>query len=532
MHHIKYVGLPCQSFHTITTRGEAGLANGIVEWTAPIDWHRPSRPTVCPPEDYRPELTFRYVGCGYAITPHSTYPPLKAAHIWRWVVKGVEEEDSWREEYYDPYEAHYQIGRQAKEAIEVLGQTALFICPNKAGKRERHFADIFALDEDKGLLFGWLRDKSKEGEFCAFALANPAGKETPPFRTITFETYGLPQVIPSNPVQNGTSVDILCRQTSTDVSLNLIADFEVQVPCRVYEKADDLWKHQIYPSIARHIIVNQLLHPLLLPCFQQRVKLAMHDESQIMPIYRANGDDRYWRAVEACVSRGQAPGDFGFHLQWGLDPYDWPPSKYFSLPSATQQPIDGEWKAPEGTGWHDPVEPRVDPSGQYEAIDVMSYVGNGHVLPPWATYPPDKARFVWSRVSQGQDAYKMDSSDFHMEDKRSSPSTLLDFVGQTVMLDGRDIIDVIGVDQGRSVVYGFSRTDEPNTFISFQVGSYIPSTKEGPDVEAPSLPQSKWCVNIGLPINGKIPQPPMGGLSAFRLCNTSAGGFAPHGFAR
>lgn len=51
----------------------------ITEWTAPVnspEWLSSTRPTLCPPNEYRLEPVFRYVGCGYALTPTS-YPPKK-----------------------------------------------------------------------------------------------------------------------------------------------------------------------------------------------------------------------------------------------------------------------------------------------------------------------------------------------------------------------------------------------------------------------------------------------------------------------
>lgn len=76
---------------------------------------------------YKAIPAFRYVGCGYVLTPNSIYPPMKAFRIWRWSAKSHKNLCSCGDNVDDPYGARFFMGREAKDIEEVLGQTSMLI---------------------------------------------------------------------------------------------------------------------------------------------------------------------------------------------------------------------------------------------------------------------------------------------------------------------------------------------------------------------------------------------------------------------
>lgn len=534
MYHVKQYGLPHfpENFLariTRSTRIKLGAERGVVEWTAPDHWHRPSRPNISPSEEYRLEPIFHYVGCGYALTPSSIYPPLKAAHIWRWVPPSADERHSRDEILHDPYQVFYEVGHYLSNIEDILGYTALLTTDrlNKANRKEHHFADIWGADPERGILYGWLRDFDRVDEFCAFTFPSSNLNDMdsfPPFRKIQVEAYGIPKQVPRSP-PSLSKVSIVCRQHPSRHSPNLIQPFEITVPVKTYRSGQDLENDEILPSIANHLIAKKLLHPLFMMQYKRRLELAKEDRLDLLPIYLCQSDTDYLQAMAAYISSGQEPGAFGFTAEWYLSgrmcPREWPDSGKLPPPVSRQQPAMEAWKAPEGEGWYNPVKPDVDPVGQYECVDVMSYVGFGHVLPPWATYPPEKARYVWSRID-GKDTHVIVNKPYGT-DKRPKTTNLLDCLGQTVIVNGWTIVDVIAIDRPRGLIFGFSRTSEDaDEFVCFQLKDHLTVSAgdfcSGHDQELlHSGLEPAECDNIGLLFyDPEVFQVPPGGYSGFR----------------
>jgi hypothetical protein len=461
----------CDGCLTRSMRVNAALAEGLVEWTAPGDWHRSTQPNVCSLGRYRQEPIFRYVGCGYALTPTSSYPSIKAAHIWRWTATASEKRFTEREVFDDPLGAFYSMGHQAERPEEVLGHTALLV----GQKGERIFADVFGMDLHRGLLFGWLRTKDNEGlieSISAFVLPGytddvDSDSSLPPFKKVHIQTYGLPRVIPPpHPDLKGTTVPLVCRQMPNHDSPNLLDDVVVQIPTTILN-GDQHVEGVFQQAIGSFIIKHQLLHPLILSRFKQ-----YGEKQKRLPIYGTSEQNDEHKAMAAHIARGQAPADFGYTYRFAISqmhPDDWEPSERLPVQGARQQPAEGAWIAP--ADWFEPCKPTIDPTGQYQAVDVMSYVGCGHVLPPWATYPPDKTRYVWSRlpppeqenVTPASTYLDVYSATYKIPEPQDQSQGLIDVLGQTAMFTqgqwDRHILDVIGIDQPRGLVFGFSRLE-------------------------------------------------------------------------
>lgn len=308
----------------------------------------------------------------------------------------------------------------------------------------------------------------------------------------------------------GKSIPVNCRQEPPRYAPNLIAQFEVRLSCKLYERDYDIVAEEIRPAIVHHLVKHKLLHPLLLPKLHEQHEKSMRDSSQVFPILMTRGDSDYWQAVAAHLSRGRIPANFEIYIEWQLRDFDddaWSPLRDLPPPVSRQQPALEAWKAPRGPGWHEPIMPTIDPEGKYQKIDVMSYVGMGHVLPPWATYPPDKARFIWSRIGE-ENRNKLPDGYYEIEEELRHEKSLLDYLGQTVKI-GWDVVDVIGVDRVRGMTFGFSRKDEnSDRFICHQIKQFTPSNTMLP-IEHHQLPhlglKPAQSDSIGLPI--RLPPP-------------------------
>lgn len=155
-------------FHHIYFRDRKPLDKTLA-WSPPDDWHAPEELIPRSVGEYRRVDTFTYVGVGYAITPHSTYPPNKAKCIWRWTPPfrdplPSEENRLWnyeaqKAEAYncetidDSHSAHFQVEACPITLLKFLGQTVMTIdLQDKVG-----FADIWGSDDERGLLFGFDR---------------------------------------------------------------------------------------------------------------------------------------------------------------------------------------------------------------------------------------------------------------------------------------------------------------------------------------------------------------------------------------
>jgi hypothetical protein len=462
---------------------------------------------VCPQDEYRSTPVFRYVGCGYTITPTSTYPPLKASSVWRWVPKASDWRYECDEGILDPYGVHCTVARVAKDALEYLGQTVLIT--GKDG--QRHFADIFGYDPSRGLLFGWLRSivHGHNDYFSAFALPGYTDgcvpdASLPPFKRITVESIGFAQGVappPPPPSQRLALVPVKCRQIPTRYSPNLVPDFVVQVSS---EFEEDALSEVIINHVLHHLIEHRLLHPLFIQALQDTL-VSDQPAGQLIKLEKT-GLDPLWLAIKSRIARGEAPADFGLLLEWsfgyGVHQDNW--QAYNNLPALfnRQQPAESAWRAP--LDWFEPTKPTVDPSGQYQKIDVMSYVGNGHVLPPWSSYPPAKTRSVWSRLSWKRDGANNPELKVYTI-KYTPASSLLEVLGQTAVvplgIDSLLAAEIFGVDEERGLAFGFKRFSARDEFICFQVETLMP---EQPPQVSVSLHLSKIqlfvCRDIGIPI--------------------------------
>ena len=218
-------------------------------------------------------------------------------------------------------------------------------------------------------------------------------------------------------------------------------------------------------------------------------------------------NESLWLALSTCIARGLEPTKYGLIVHWNLDGelahVHCEAYQRLPMPINRQMPvIDGAepWVAPQD--WFEPAKPTIDPSGHYHRLDVMSYVGWGHVLPPWATYPPHKTRFIWSRLNHEnmeKNSYKNNMAGAEM----IVQTRLLDILGQTALIKGWEYkcytVDVMAVDEARGLIFGMSRMVDHDEFICLQLEDFkTTATAQMSTLPNPGL--KPYYVNVfGLP---------------------------------